>query len=200
MSAATMRSTTTNLQTSLQGISSFHFLDGPLQAEGKAEGQRAWWELVKHDDNDFTYEGIEKSLELITQTYATHGPFDGVLGFSQGAGLAGLLLAMQSTSPQPWNFKFAIFVGGFRFRQRGWQALAEQAPFNVPTLHVAGEKDQVIPVAASQRFATLFVNPTQYVHGGGHVVPQRQADLEIYWDFIKSQHQLATGAPAQAKL
>jgi hypothetical protein len=51
---------------------------------------RFWW--------DFTVEtrtmlGLDESIAFVTRVCEEQGPFDGVLGFSQGAGFAALLLA-----------------------------------------------------------------------------------------------------------
>lgn len=43
-----------------------------------------------------SYYGIDESLRYIDHLFATKGPFDGVLGFSQGAAMTVLLSAIQS--------------------------------------------------------------------------------------------------------
>jgi hypothetical protein len=42
--------------------------------------------------------GFEKSLALIEETFEKQGPFDGLLGFSQGAAFVGILCGMQETN------------------------------------------------------------------------------------------------------
>jgi hypothetical protein len=42
--------------------------------------------------------GFEKSLSLIEKTFEEQGPFDGLLGFSQGAAFVGILCGMQETN------------------------------------------------------------------------------------------------------
>lgn len=61
---------------------------------------RAWW--FNAEDNSFSGKclggpaiGFEDTLHLIKQVVEEHGPFDGFMGFSQGACLVGLLAAMQ---------------------------------------------------------------------------------------------------------
>ena len=39
--------------------------------------------------------GFGDSLDLIEKTFAEQGPFDGLLGFSQGAAFVGILCGMQ---------------------------------------------------------------------------------------------------------
>lgn len=42
--------------------------------------------------------GFENSLALIEETFEKQGPFDGLLGFSQGAAFVGILCGMQETN------------------------------------------------------------------------------------------------------
>ena len=55
------------------------------------------------------YEGCEESLRYIEQVLQDEGPFDGVIGFSQGAVLAHLLLA-GGAHPE---LRCAICISGF---------------------------------------------------------------------------------------
>lgn len=47
---------------------------------------RDWYVVSSHT-------GADKSLELIETIWADSGPFDGIMGFSQGAMLAGVVAA-----------------------------------------------------------------------------------------------------------
>lgn len=68
-------------------------------AEEKVQEQRGWYfskpELTfnSHDYTDFSW-GLEESLEVIQKAFEELGPFDGILGFSQGACLASMLCYM----------------------------------------------------------------------------------------------------------
>jgi predicted esterase len=68
------------------------------------------------------------------------GPFDGVLGFSQGAAMASLLCALQQQSDADFRFRFAVMFGGFTPRSTDLVELyAPTAPLiTIPTLHVYG--------------------------------------------------------------
>lgn len=61
---------------------------------------RSWW--FNAEDNTFSGKclggpaiGFEETLRLVENIVSEHGPFDGFMGFSQGACLVGLLAAMQ---------------------------------------------------------------------------------------------------------
>jgi hypothetical protein len=64
------------------------------------QDQRGWW--FSREDDFFRAsfvsdcdKGFSDSLDLILEACNSFGPFDGVLGFSQGAAMAGLLCSMQ---------------------------------------------------------------------------------------------------------
>ena len=54
---------------------------------------RTWWH--RHGDE---YVGMEQSLDLI-QTIWVEGNYEGIIGFSQGARLAHLVVLLHSASP-----------------------------------------------------------------------------------------------------
>ncbi|PVI00169.1 hypothetical protein DM02DRAFT_614515, partial [Periconia macrospinosa] len=57
----------------------------------------AWWR-AQGNPNDpsskMTYTGLEQGLATISHTLATQGPFDGVIGFSQGAACAAMITSL----------------------------------------------------------------------------------------------------------
>lgn len=73
-----------------------HFLNKQMNTADN----RGWW--FNAEDNTFSGKclggpalGFEDTLSLIEETVMEHGPFHGLMGFSQGACLVGLLAAMQ---------------------------------------------------------------------------------------------------------
>ncbi|KAM7253431.1 hypothetical protein ACFE04_026049 [Oxalis oulophora] len=77
-----------------------HFLDGPYPAGGKSQIEGIFdppyyeWFQGNHDFSEYT--NFEECLVYIEDYVIKHGPFDGFLGFSQGATLAAALPGMQS--------------------------------------------------------------------------------------------------------
>ena len=94
------------------------------------------------------------------------GPFDGVLGLSQGAQMAAMLLAKH-----PHLFDFAVFVAGRKPRDAARRRLYASGPrATLPTLHVYGaadpSKDQSEALAAC--FDDPEVAPIPFT---GHKIP-----------------------------
>lgn len=70
---------------------------------------KAWW--TKDDNN--RYPQFDSTVDYVLDCYKNHGPFDGLLGFSQGAGLALFLTALQEKGDIATEFKFVISYSGF---------------------------------------------------------------------------------------
>ena len=136
---------------------------------------RGWWfstpnRTYRAIDKTDTCIGFEESLELVSETFKTAGPFDGILGFSQGAAFASILCAHQRTAESPLKFHFAIFIAGFKSQLLPHKDTYSQC-ITLPTLHTIGLGDAVIPSHSSEDLASFCANPTVYRHAGGHYVP-----------------------------
>ncbi|XP_041948315.1 esterase OVCA2 [Alosa sapidissima] len=159
--------------------------------EVTAEALRGWWfsdgqQRSFHAGQECEEsEGLEASVEVVRAAVREQGPFDGVLGFSQGAALVAMLLALQESGQEPeLCFHFAIIISGFR------SACAQHArfystPVATPTLHVFGEVDAVIPIQMSRDLLAVFEEPDVLTHSGGHFVPAASAHKSVYLNFIQ---------------
>ena len=102
-----------------------------------------------------TYVGLEAALERIAAAAAAAAePYDGVVGFSQGANLAVALAAKLEAEKKPLRFVVA-FCGS----QFGWAAQLPElfaAPLATPALLVRGEKDTLCPAPLCDALAALF--------------------------------------------
>ena len=86
---------------SLGDLCDFTCMDAPHSASGAVPQDVAsffeppymeWWNATEVNGR-LEYVGLEQSLASIDAFVDEHGPFDGVLGFSQGATLTGLMVA-----------------------------------------------------------------------------------------------------------
>ena len=178
----------------------------PKDVDGDAgEGRgnpRGWWNAAEAAERPATskaYVGLEDSLALARQTLQEHGPFDGLLGFSQGATLGALLCLAPSPLPP---LRFAVLVSGFMPRDPALEPLVGTAegppPLRVPlpSLHVMGENDQLVAAASSQRLSDCFAGATLHRHEGGHLVPSSADFRALLKDFVTRQGAAAPGAAA----
>ena len=165
----------------------------PNLARSVEERERGWWfsrpEKAYNalDKTDITI-GYEESVGVIKETIVKEGPFDGMLGFSQGASFASLLSVMRSEADSGVNFKFVILIAGFRSQMMTHLGMYER-PISCPSFHTVGTSDAVIPTAASKELAACFDNATVYAHDGGHYIPAspqfRTALVEFITPFIR---------------
>ena len=160
--------------------------------EGRGD-QRGWWnaaEAAESPGQSKTYVGLEDSLALARQTLQEDGPFDGLLGFSQGATLGAILCLAPSSLPPLPPLRFAVLVSGFMPRDPALELLVGTAdgrpPLRVPlpSLHVMGENDQLVAATSSRRLSDCFAGATLHYHEGGHLVPSSADFRALLKDFV----------------
>lgn len=151
--------------------------------------ERGWW-FSKQDKSymaqDYTdcCNGFDESIELVKKTFLEQGPFDGILSFSQGAAFASLLCGMKEQNPELFQFDFAILVAGYKSRQSSHQNFYS-TPISIPTLHVYGDTDKVIPKEMSEDLLQYFVEPNILQHEGGHFIPASAPQKKVYTEFLQ---------------
>ncbi|CAN1141526.1 Rhodanese-like domain-containing protein 6 [Linum perenne] len=129
-------------------------------------------------------QGFEISLEHLKDVFAREGPFDGILGFSQGAAMAASICSLEPKLREGIKFRFAIFCSGFAAEL---SKKIEPGSIKCPSLHIFGSvvgKDRQIDNVASRDLASLFEDGCSVVieHDCGHIIPTRHP----YIDDIKS--------------
>lgn len=130
--------------------------------------------------------GWDQTLEHLREVCRHEGPFDGILGYSQGAAVAGAIAALAAVGDFQVGLKFAVIISGYLPREPDLQArlynMQEESwssPWNVgrgehrksfrfPTMHIIGEVDQVSPAWMTLQMASLFDEPVVERHKGGH--------------------------------
>ncbi len=149
----------------------------PTDEKPGREGAKAWFVYNPDSPSDFTtyldpvtWSG---SVEALIALEEMHGPFDGVLGFSQGAVAAHILLASQ---PLKNPFKFGVMISGFAAKMplpfdRPDHALGPGPELiEVPSVHVSGKMDTSVPPHHQKELAARFLNPVLFEHEKGHIV------------------------------
>ena len=200
----------------LKQTATFEFIDAPhpladpppeLQHHGPLARSRLGWmvtptqfssdHLTVPDDADATqYQrqicGWEESLQVLEHAFnSADPPFDGILGFSQGAAVAAVLAALESKKPpEQRRFKFVICCSGYMSRHEEHQHIlhpssslsSEYEAIDMPSLHLfcaddklatAAKKDYQIAEQESRALASCF-NPSStrcIVHTRGHSIP-----------------------------
>jgi len=128
-------------------------------------------------------QSITTAIDDLASFIVETGPYDGVLGFSQGAVLAAMVLIRHKHNPP---FKFAIFMcSGTPYCQQGLQENqlrfldpdTDKEVVHVPSAHIYGDEDP--DVDHSKRMVRLCQSwgRLQYNHGRGHTIPNAPKDV-----------------------
>jgi hypothetical protein len=126
---------------------------------------------------------ILQALSDLDRYVQAEGPFDGVMGFSQGAGLLAtyMIRLSEEHAQMPLPFKCAVFFSAantfdWRALQQGHVKLIEQEAklplLSLPTAHIWGVKDQdhLKEMDLLSRVCDKRLRYT-YVHSEGHEIP-----------------------------
>ncbi|XP_066455794.1 esterase OVCA2 isoform X2 [Eleutherodactylus coqui] len=165
--------------------------EGRGGGDGQREDPRGWWFSNREKssfnamDETASCAGLEESLDAVAKAFSELGPFDGLLGFSQGAAFVAMLCSLKQQGDPRFQFDFAILVAGFKSRASEHVDFYKE-PIAVPSLHVFGDTDRVIPRVMSQELAGSFVNPVLLTHSGGHYIPVGSAEKKVYFPFLDS--------------
>eukprot|EP01018_Ginkgo_biloba_P005805 Gb_04960 [translate_table: standard] len=157
------------------------FLNAPFPAEGKSDVEGhfppPYYEWFQFNPQFTQYRNMDECQSYIEDYMIKHGPFDGLLGFSQGAilsaGLAGLQakgLALTRVPP----IRFLIIVGGAKLKAPDLEEVAYSSPIQCPSVHFLGEKDFLKPFG--EDLLKSFIDPYVISHPMGHTVPRLDAE------------------------
>ena len=126
---------------------------------------------------------ILQAVNDLSSYVSAEGPFDGVMGFSQGAALAAMLLARDSSLVP---FSFAIFLcAGLPFCEaslrkgvlRHLDPKVDRELIWVPTAHIVGAKDDALEASLGLKDLCYERARGVFDHGAGHEMPVSPKDV-----------------------
>lgn len=140
---------------------------------------RFHWDNEGLPNKAVRYRGWEQTEETLHKALEEEAPIDGVVGFSQGATAAALFAAGLA----PGTLKFGIFISGFRPYDEAFASrLGNESLSQLPTLHIMGESDEIIPLERSLAMAEAVGPRAQtFRHPGGHMVPTCSGEVKAAW-------------------
>ncbi|CAM6115229.1 unnamed protein product [Calypogeia fissa] len=177
----------------IDDIAELVFMDAPWPAQGKSDVENRfdgpYYEWYQFSAGFTEATGLEEAASHFTDFIALHGPFHGLMGFSQGGIVAAAWIGLNENGlgPNMPNINFAIVVGGGRSRAQVFEP-AYKGTINCPSIHFVGEKDFM--KASGESLAQEFKDPVVLSHPFAHVVPRLGAnDAQIFRDFLLKQQQ-----------
>ena len=193
------------------GFSSSDQADGAAENDSKAEVEAyGWWQRKDSIEEGVVYKGIEEGVAAIANCIREEGPFDGVIGFSQGAAAAAMVASLlegeyrlrgfEETEKAggmkyPESFcgkdgfvqpplKFAIVYSGFRAPGERYDGFYKP---NIKTklLHFIGQLDTVVEEERSRGLVACCEEESVVVHPGGHFLPSQRPWLDACVLFVR---------------
>ena len=171
----------------------------------------AWW---RRAEGSSEYRGMEQGLARIAETIQSNGPFDGVIGFSQGGAGAAIvaslleigrkdaITAARSKDPAkiayPKSFtkedgstiqpplSFAIIYSGFAAPSELYSGFYEPK-IKTPVLHFLGSLDTLVDEKRSRILidSCEVAHERVVIHPGGHFLPSQKVWLDTTVGFIR---------------
>jgi len=172
------------------------YLDGTSPAQGKSnvEGifDPPYYEWFQTNQDQTVYYNFEKCLDYVEDFMIKNGPFDGLLGFSQGAYLSAALPGLQAQGvalKKVPKIKYLIIVSGAKMKDMTWAQHAYAEPIQCPSLHFLGKEDFLRTLG--EEMLENFVDPLVIHHPKGHTVPRLDdASQAIMLGFIEKIQKL----------
>ncbi|CAF0977878.1 unnamed protein product [Rotaria sp. Silwood1] len=173
----------------------FLFVDyGFLKSsDNSSNEQRYQWMSYKPEDpvTNYNYDTIRESIEYVINYINNNGPFNGLLGFSQGAIVcATMLLNIPNWPILPNCIKFVILIGCPQINDETIKPILETFDKQnqlLPSFHISGMNDTLITPELSEKVFQYF-NPLVaefYIHKGGHYCPNDSNFRQKLRDFIQ---------------
>ncbi|KAJ5588882.1 hypothetical protein N7537_011560 [Penicillium hordei] len=187
-------------------------LESSTGATSDLRNRHGSWSWFESESIEGLYPGLEGALESIASLLKDSGPFDGIVGFSQGAAAAVMVASLlegnrkdafarleaEAGIPYPACFaslehpplKFVVSISGYVASHPDYRAFYDPV-IRTPVLHFLGSMDTVVDENASMRLVQncqVGDEKKQIViwHSGGHVVPSGKRELAAVAHFIKS--------------
>lgn len=174
---------------------SFHVMEATFPASGPAEKELVslfgdipyfeWWDaqdINADKEQGVKYNGVDESVARIENLVKESGPFDVLLGFSQGSTFASILNAHFHEKQLPIPWKVCVHVSGIVPRDPALKRqLDAMKPLDLPSIFLIGEKDFLREHAKA--LVPYYLESKCYVHefAGGHRFPYKS---ELNYDEI----------------
>jgi hypothetical protein len=174
-----------------------HFIDGLIETEGEEDMRGMFpepyysWCSMSSDKKLVNYESVKQALDFVQDIIVEDGPFDGIMGFSQGAALAlGLLLRYASEHPLDPAYaicKWAVLFSCVEIDREKTQ-LDDDSLLSIPSLHVYDQSDSLLGTGGSN-VACEPGSAKLILHERGHAIPRDNVTVNRILDAVQDlQH------------
>lgn len=168
----------------------FEMDDAKWQETLNAGVNRAWF---YHSDISSELD-LSPAIEAVTKYIKDNGPYDGIVGFSQGAALASIITnKITELVPSHPQFKVSLLIAAYSFTEpdpenEGQLRISQKfqdsfKPMDDRTtkmLFVYGTADMAVPCERAKYLYNIYTKGQElddckaYEHPGGHMVPNKK--------------------------
>ncbi len=156
------------------------YLEAPLDVINKNnEPRKGWFTWSPASSLIYTsteYHNVADTLDYIENFINTNGPYDLILGYSQGGTIASILLTKREI-----KVKFLVIMSSYESLDPNYQVCIND---NIPTLLVYGERDTTVPKQYTINMGKGSENTLLYCHNGTHSIPSHQEFISTVKKFI----------------
>jgi len=178
------------------------FLDGPIDLEVVSQSTtaspfntgRAWFlrEPLEDKPEQYRYLELAEAMEYVSSYASKHGPFDALMGFSQGGTI---VTALATSGAIPVR---SVLTAGAPHIEEVFESASEWVANNsgdskdtdagvvIPKLHLAGETDAIISVESTDALCRRGGNGELVVHDKGHLFPTKAAYVDKMVEFLRA--------------
>ncbi|GEQ72456.1 hypothetical protein JCM33374_g6143 [Metschnikowia sp. JCM 33374] len=172
---------------------------------------RCWW--LKSSSND--YVGFEDAMKYIVKHLEENGPYDGIIGFSQGAAMSAIVAnSIEKLVPKNGPLGIAVLFSPFAFtvpkntNEEMAQLNSEitdlkeytsrvdlnplyktyfepQSSPSTKMVAVYGTEDAVVPPVRTEYLCSLYPEIEIVKHDGGHYMPNKKSFLNPIVELFK---------------
>eukprot|EP01018_Ginkgo_biloba_P024507 Gb_17551 [translate_table: standard] len=169
------------------------FVDGPIPTKEKSlvEGfyEPPYYKWFEYDEETMTkYRYLDEAIVFVEECLLKHGPFHGILGFSQGAILGAGLVGFQQKGLALTNvprIQFLISISGGRFKEPNLKEAAFSRVIDCPSIHILGAKDPYRDLG--EQMLESFKDSIAIWHSKGHIVPKLDKEgIKTMHSFLNS--------------
>ena len=143
------------------------------------------------NSDQFRYLKLAEAMKYVTDYASMNGPFDGLMGFSQGGTLAAALAASGAipvraviTAGAPHIEE--AFVAASEWTATSGDAQERNVGVTIPKLHLTGETDAIISVESTDELCIRAGSGEMIIHEKGHLFPTKAVYVDQMVEFLKA--------------
>lgn len=149
---------------------------------------------VSSEDGDYSNQSAKDALSYLYRIMEKEGPFDGIIGYSEGATVAATLILheqrrFETEGIEPM-FKCALFFAGWPPMSPDLDSmvLADESELmiTIPTCHIIGSLDPYLAGSMALFNICDMDNAYLFDHGKGHTLPRDKGTVHELGEIIRN--------------